>query len=263
MVSPLASQLDVASLKRGSTKPVIVLLHGFLGNRHDWQACLPYWRDHTVLRLDLPGHGRSHATECESLSHCCTLVRQTLEIELPPYTPIVMVGYSMGARIVMHGLVNGEFDSLNISDCVIEAGNFGLQSDAEKAQRWHNDTQWASRFTCEPIEQVLNDWYQQMVFNSLNHEQRQDLVTKRSANLGTSVAKMLLATSLAKQEWLLSRLVKTAISLHYLCGDKDKKFLQLAEKSGLSFRTIAEAGHNIHVEQPRAFANAILARINE
>jgi 2-succinyl-6-hydroxy-2,4-cyclohexadiene-1-carboxylate synthase len=65
---------------------------------------------------------------------------------------------------------------------------------------------------------------------------------------------MLLATSLATQSYLLPALQRQAVPLHYICGTKDKKFSQLAESSGLAYRQVEGAGHNVHQEQPQQFA---------
>ncbi|WMN73478.1 hypothetical protein NI386_19550 [Vibrio parahaemolyticus] len=100
----------------------------------------------------------------------------------------------------------------------------------------------------------MSDWYQQAVFSSLNHEQRQTLIAKRSANLGSAIANMLMATSLAKQAYLLPALQQQRIPIYYVCGAKDKKFSQLAKTSGLAYRQIEGAGHNVHQEQPKQFA---------
>ncbi|MEF1306303.1 2-succinyl-6-hydroxy-2,4-cyclohexadiene-1-carboxylate synthase, partial [Vibrio owensii] len=48
-----------------------------------------------------------------------------------------------------------------------------------------------------------------------------------------------------------------AVPLHYICGEKDKKFSQLAETSGLAYRQIEGAGHNVHQEQPQRFARQV------
>jgi 2-succinyl-6-hydroxy-2,4-cyclohexadiene-1-carboxylate synthase len=163
----------------------------------------------------------------------------------------------LGGRIAMAGVANDYFSSLNIVQLVIEGGNFGLQKSVEREARLENDMAWAKRFRTEPIEQVLNDWYQQPVFSSLNHAQRQKMVAKRSANLGEAIANMLFSTSLAKQDYLLDALRASSVSIHYICGEKDTKFSQLAKLSGLSFSQIAGAGHNVHLEQPSAFAKTI------
>ncbi|MCV5656212.1 2-succinyl-6-hydroxy-2,4-cyclohexadiene-1-carboxylate synthase, partial [Escherichia coli] len=83
--------------------------------------------------------------------------------------------------------------------------------ESEKQVRLENDARWAMRFKTEPLERVLSDWYQQAVFSSLNHEQRQTFIAKRSDNLGSAVANMLMATSLAKQAYLLPSLQKQNI----------------------------------------------------
>lgn len=245
-----------------SNKPVLVFLHGLLGSGEDWQQTLTELEGYPTITIDLPGHGLSALQSCCTFKECCDQITDTLLTHLTPEQPIVLVGYSLGARIAMSGVALEFFPSLNIKLLIVEGGNFGLQQESEKQARWKNDQRWANRFREEPIEQVLSDWYQQSVFSSLNHEQRQKLVIKRSANLGSSVANMLEATSLAKQEYLLEQLKCSGGSTYYICGEKDNKFSQLAEQSGLSFSQVASAGHNVHIEQPKAFAEVIKTQLN-
>ncbi|WP_418114064.1 2-succinyl-6-hydroxy-2,4-cyclohexadiene-1-carboxylate synthase [Vibrio scophthalmi] len=237
--------------------PVLVFLHGLLGSGEDWQACIEALSDYSTVTLDLPGHGRSIAISSDGFDDTCQQITLTLQSILPPQQKLILVGYSLGGRIAMHGIANHRFDRLNLSMAFIEGGNFGLASESARKARWQHDQGWAIRFKSEPIEQVLNDWYQQAVFSSLNHEQRQTLIAKRSANLGSAISQMLLATSLAKQQALLEPLARSAVLIHYICGEKDSKFSQLAEQSGLSFSQVAQAGHNVHHEQPHAFASVI------
>ncbi|OAJ93840.1 2-succinyl-6-hydroxy-2,4-cyclohexadiene-1-carboxylate synthase [Vibrio bivalvicida] len=251
-----------SSLNLNHAGPVIVFLHGLLGSGSDWQATQVYLSNFPTISLDLPGHGLSALESCCNFRHCCDQISDTLLTYVTPHKPIVLVGYSMGGRIVMTGVANGYFSSLNIQSIIVEGGNFGLKSEAEKQQRWQSDNQWANRFRNESIEQVLSDWYQQPVFSSLNHEQRQKLIDKRSANLGSSVANMLEATSLAKQDYLLDALKQSGVETHYICGDRDNKFSQLAKQSCLSFSQVAGAGHNVHVEQPQAFATIVKTQLN-
>ena len=46
---------------KGNKKgPVILFLHGFLGNKKDWYDIIPYLKDkYNCLLLDLPGHSNS------------------------------------------------------------------------------------------------------------------------------------------------------------------------------------------------------------
>ncbi|MGF1720281.1 2-succinyl-6-hydroxy-2,4-cyclohexadiene-1-carboxylate synthase [Vibrio kyushuensis] len=238
-------------------KPTLVFLHGLLGSGSDWQPCIDLLKQYACITLDLPGHGQSTSMTCYDFDDCCAMISNTLDSLLPPNQPVILIGYSMGGRVTMHGVANQHFLSLNLQSLIIEGGNFGLQNQNDKQVRLVSDTHWANRFIHEPIEQVLIDWYQQGVFSSLNHEQRQILVLKRSANLGSSVANMLLATSLAKQDHLLKAIKEQKTPVHYVCGERDNKFSQIARESGLSFNQVIGVGHNVHQESPYAFVQII------
>lgn len=239
---------------QGSTLPTLVFLHGLLGSGQDWQACIKALPQFECVTIDLPGHGGSQATLCQDLQDCCQRIHTTLSSLFSYQQPLILIGYSMGGRITMHGIANDCFSDLNICGAIVEGGNFGLQKESDKQARLDNDRRWAQRFETEALGDVLSDWYQQPVFSSLNHEQRQTLIAKRSANLGAAVATMLMATSLAKQSDLLPALQRQPIPICYLCGVNDKKFSQLAQSSGLMYRQVEGAGHNVHLEQPEAFA---------
>ncbi len=239
---------------QGGVLPTLVFLHGLLGDGRDWLTCINELSQFDCVTIDLPGHGGSQSIQCHGLNDCCKQITTTLSSLFSYKQPLILIGYSMGGRIAMHGLAKQAFSDLNIGQVIIEGGNFGLQKESDKQARLDNDRLWATRFKAETIEEVLNDWYQQSVFSSLNHEQRQTLVAKRSANLGAAVANMLMATSLAKQSYLLPDLQQQSTPIFYLCGEKDEKFSQLAQSSGLAYRQIKGAGHNVHQEQPKQFA---------
>ncbi|MDE1514662.1 2-succinyl-6-hydroxy-2,4-cyclohexadiene-1-carboxylate synthase [Vibrio sp. dsl-7] len=258
----LCSRLHFA--KPSASTPLVVLVHGLLGSGADWQPLLAHLAkvNCAVLTLDLPGHGANPVLYCDDFHQATALIARTVQAQVTGEVPVILVGYSLGGRLIMYGLAQGSFASLNLCGAIIEAGHFGLTEQSEKMTRWQHDQQWAQRFTQQPIEHVLSDWYQQAVFSSLNAAQRQTLITQRSANLGASVAHMLLATSLAKQPDLLPALQALSLPIHYVCGERDSKFQQLAESSGLSYSQVAQAGHNVHHEQPQALAAIIQAMIH-
>lgn len=274
-------------------KPTLVFLHGLLGSGRDWRLVIDQLASqYFCLTVDLPGHGQSaHAlvgqaqavtassltdadngdsaanVNADGFAHTASLIMATLQAR--NLRDVVLVGYSLGARVAMSlacqlaEQAGAEPDTPEskhyhprLVGMVLEGGHFGLPDD-ERAARYANDCRWANRFAQEPMALVLSDWYQQPVFASLTAEQRQRLVQKRSENQGAAVAQMLLATSLAKQPFLLPQLTECPHSVHYLCGEKDTKFTALAARSGLAVTVIADAGHNVHVEQPLAFARAV------
>lgn len=241
----------------------VVFLHGLLGSSKDWMPILSQLsRRHYCIALDLPGHGGSKYVKTDSAEHTLQLILDTLAER--DIHNLIFVGYSLGARLAMQLVIAASSVHQNcIKGAVLEGGHFGLESELEKETRWTNDSLWAERFDNEPIEQVLFDWYQQPVFSSLNHAQRQILVTKRSANLGACVASMLRATSLAKQAFLLPQLQETTCPILYVCGRKDKKFQDLAQSSELNYHLVDKAGHNVHVEQPEVFSQLLTQFIKQ
>lgn len=276
---------ETFGVKAKPSQPTLVFLHGLLGSGQDWRTVIAQLSNqYQCITIDLPGHGLSALVEPSCGTNTVTeysgfeSVHQALLATLAHrnISDYVLIGYSMGARLAMfHAMMvdiksNDSVFSLSsqvsqsprLTKVLLEGGHFGLP-ETERAERYQNDQQWAAHFSREPLVTVLQDWYQQSVFASLTTEQRQHLVLKRSDNLGAGIATMLLATSLAKQPQMLPILQKISLPIRYLCGEKDQKFKQLAIDSKLDFQVIKDAGHNIHIEQPVAFAHALLAFVNE
>ena len=257
---PKQSQSDLSC-------PTLVFLHGLLGNGRDWRHVIDELsHDYPCITLDLPGHGFSVEAIPTSFEQVTQAILETLAARnIERY---ILIGYSMGGRLAMHTVCqplltpNATLQTSQSSllgallGVVIEGGNPGIEPELQAA-RWNNDTHWARRFDSEPLPQVLADWYQQSVFSSLNYDQRQSLIVKRSHNSGSGVARMLLATSLAKQPQLTAILPQVTTPMLYICGKKDQKFCELATQLDLDYTIIEQAGHNVHVEAPHAFAAQI------
>ncbi|OEE68038.1 2-succinyl-6-hydroxy-2,4-cyclohexadiene-1-carboxylate synthase [Enterovibrio norvegicus FF-33] len=257
--SVLSARLLSSPSGNAKDKHALVFLHGLLGNGKDWQDVIDaLGNDFTCLTIDLPGHGESQHIDVAGFDDTCVLIATTIQYHL--HQPFWLIGYSLGARLAMYlSAVQresvGEGDA-RLAGLIIESGHTGLPIQ-ERAARKDHDARWAARFEQEPIVDVLQDWYQQAVFSSLNHEQKQSLVAIRSDNLGVKVASMLRATSLAKQPILSQALKNSGLPLYYLCGENDHKFAALAKYSGFAFFTIPNAGHNIHTEQPALFSQHV------
>ncbi|MHA2937593.1 2-succinyl-6-hydroxy-2,4-cyclohexadiene-1-carboxylate synthase [Vibrio sp. RC27] len=233
--------------------PTFVFLHGFLGDSNEWNQVVEQLEENDCLTIDVCRHGRSVYRECEGFDDTCKMIKETIIRRLEPNVPVILVGYSLGARIAMYGLAKQLWNGITLVGLISEGGNLGIEDIQLRQRRMESDLNWARRFSLEPIEHVLTDWYHQPIFSDLNDEQRQGLVTLRSDNLGVCVAEMLIATSLGKQPYLLDELKQQSLPIHYICGARDSKFSQLAEKSGLPYTQVAKAGHNVHKEQPNAY----------
>ena len=241
-------------------KPYLIFLHGLLGNQADWQKLTENLPHFHCIALDLPFHGSAKNHPVRDFDDTCAYVAQHIQSAVGNH-PYFLVGYSLGGRIGLYYALCSQQDKYNLQGLIIEGGNLGLTNVADKKVRWENDVFWAQRFRHETATSVLNDWYQQPVFAHLTKDQRKALIEKRQANCGDNIAKMLLATSLAKQPDLRPYVKKSPYPIEYFCGEQDHKFKQMALDNQLNLTLIAKAGHNAHQENPTAFAaqlNALL-----
>ncbi|MCG9738884.1 2-succinyl-6-hydroxy-2,4-cyclohexadiene-1-carboxylate synthase [Shewanella insulae] len=252
-----------------SQQPVLVLLHGLLGDKDDWQTILPRLSRHFFcIALDLPGHGDSPALDGEPHSsgfrRVVTQILSTLDkLKISHFH---LLGYSLGGRIALHlakHLIQQAPErllSLHLESC-----HPGLRDDEERALRLEQDSTWQQKLLSLPITDFLALWYQQGVFASLGEEQRQRLIQTRAHNRPEALSSIYLPTSLGQQTDLALLPSELAIPWHYYVGLQDDKFLALAStweaKQGISVTKVPGAGHNVHLAQPEAFCDALIAHL--
>ncbi|OOH85128.1 2-succinyl-6-hydroxy-2,4-cyclohexadiene-1-carboxylate synthase [Pasteurellaceae bacterium 15-036681] len=234
----------------------VVFLHGLLGSQHDWGGILALLQNIPQIRpltIDLPFHGESQQISCSNFDHSRQLLDDTLKAIIPNQ-PFWLVGYSLGGRTALDYSLNA--NNPNLVGTVLEGTNIGLASETERHARWQNDVAWAHRFRSEQIEMVLTDWYKQAVFADLDENKRLDLIKKRRNNCGQNIAKMLEATSLAKQDCYLKQ-IQEHNNIHFLIGERDNKFRNMVELYQLRHNLIPNAGHNAHWENPKQFVQCL------
>lgn len=238
-------------------RPWLVLLHGLLGSGEDWQSLMPYLANWPCLLVDLPGHGHSSSATAAGFADVSQQLTTTLQQSgIEDYW---LLGYSLGGRISLYHACYG--DTRGLRGVIVEGAHLGLKNLRDRQQRRHHDQLWITRFRFQPIEQVLQLWYRQPVFNELSDSQRQQLISLRKNNGCSAVAAMLGATSLAVQPDLRQRLSRLSLPIFWLCGEYDQKFIHLVQQAGFPLRTIANAGHNAHRANPAEFARQALASI--
>ncbi|EKK7716669.1 2-succinyl-6-hydroxy-2,4-cyclohexadiene-1-carboxylate synthase [Cronobacter dublinensis] len=242
---------------RAASRGAVVWLHGFLGDRREWQTVAADCEQYDHVFIDLPGHGGSAHCTASGFAHVSELLTATLNsYNILKYW---LVGYSLGGRIAMFHATQGEARGLR--GLVVEGGHPGLRDAREREARLMADQRWAQRLRAEPFATVLDDWYRQPVFATLTHMQRQALIALRLRNDPAALAAMLDATSTGRQPPLYEPLQALRVPFHYLCGERDAKFRALAATLNVPLHLITGAGHNAHRENPQATArclNAIL-----
>jgi 2-succinyl-6-hydroxy-2,4-cyclohexadiene-1-carboxylate synthase len=239
---------------RDANLPCLVWLHGFLGSQQEWEIISEHFTDWPQLRVDLPGHGKSADITAANFAQVDKLLRDTLiSYNILDYWTI---GYSLGGRVAMYHACQGE--NTGLRGLVVEGSHPGLVDENARRERRANDHLWAQRLRTEPLKDVLHDWYQQTVFQSLSDEQRSALIAVRSQNNALTLATLLEATSLGNQPDLQAALKQLPLPFYYLCGERDEKFRAVAHSLGLSPHLITAAGHNAHRENPAAFSACLL-----
>ena len=254
--------MPLYSKEQGSSEhPTLVFLHGFLGNRLDWQTTIDQLKDafHCVT-IDLPGHGQSIASVAtleDGFENCHKLIQFTLEqLKIQSFT---LVGYSLGGRIALD-YARTQNDQ-RLTGLILESCHIGLDDEAEKKLRYGFDFAWAERFATQSVEESLYQWYEQAVFDDLSYEQKDEIVEKRIHNYGVPLANMLLSTSLAHQVSARSFLEETTLPITYFHGQKDTKFKHIAslipQRDNINILCFDGLGHNTHQQAPVNYANNI------
>lgn len=254
--------MPLYSEQQGSTdKPTLVFLHGFLGNREDWQTTINQLKnDFHCVTIDLPGHGRSAGSAISlenGFEDCHQLIRFCLDsLNIQSFS---LIGYSLGGRIALD-YARTQHD-LRLKHLILESCHIGLSNETEKKKRYQFDRSWAKCFSTQGIEESLYEWYEQEIFKDLSDQQKDSIIEKRSHNYGVFLANMLLSTSLSNQQCALSYLTTTSLPITYFYGQKDTKFTHIAtlfpQTKTIKTRCFNGLGHNTHQQDPINYASNI------
>lgn len=165
----------------------------------------------------------------------------------------------------------------SFSALVLESAGTGPADDAAREALRERNFAWAARVRGDGVSAFMDWWAGLPLFESqriLPDEQRERLRTGRLANDAESLALSFERAGAhvmpSKQETVraLCELSRRGIPVSYLAGEVDAKYCKVAStlraesQGAISCRIVPAAGHNIHLEQPRAFG-AILEEVVE
>ncbi len=211
---------------------MITCLHGFLGLPSDWE------------QFDLP-------------LNAVNLWDQVAESNEGAFDSVSMpsgdwlMGYSLGARLAMHALIR---EPSRWQGAILISGHPGLRSIEEKSARCASDEVWAQRFLHDEWSSLLRDWNAQAVLQG-------DRVRLESDFSREKLAQVLRVWSLGRQECLEEQLADLDLPLLYVSGERDQKFTSMMrsipKKAPHRHVVIADAGHRVPWENPKAFISAV------
>ncbi|MFN2349498.1 MAG: 2-succinyl-6-hydroxy-2,4-cyclohexadiene-1-carboxylate synthase [Thioalkalivibrio sp.] len=239
----------------------LVLLHGFMGRGDDWKAVIGHLPAGVqCIAPDLPGHGDTPLLTMETphpFEAYCEEVWTRLDDQLPER--FALSGYSMGGRIA--AWLAARHPS-RVTALILEGAHPGLAEAAERQARLDHDEAWAQRFEQGPWPEVLDAWYRQPVFASLDDARRQAFIAARAPQEPQQLARALCAASLGHQPSLIPGVAELDIPRTFIAGGQDKKFSVLGAHwskgcPGLELVKLDGLGHNCHAEAPETVAHII------
>ncbi|MDM9385607.1 2-succinyl-6-hydroxy-2,4-cyclohexadiene-1-carboxylate synthase [Chlorogloeopsis sp. ULAP01] len=253
-------------LRSISNRPLIIFLHGFMGNCHEFEEAIQLLEsEFNCLVIDLPGHGQTQilgGDECYKMANTALSLINLLDYLRIPKG--LLVSYSMGGRLALYLALHFPH---RFTKVVLESASPGLPTELERLERVQKDEQIARKLDriVEKSDWIsfLSNWYSQPIFGNIkNHVQFQKLIEIRLQNNPKELAKSLRMMGIGFQPSLWEKLQDNTIPLLLLAGEYDEKFVdintQMANICKLSqLKVIRDAGHNIHFENTMAFVENI------
>ncbi|MCD7032611.1 2-succinyl-6-hydroxy-2,4-cyclohexadiene-1-carboxylate synthase [Metabacillus sp. GX 13764] len=242
----------------------VVLLHGFTGSAGSWLPILDMLQGYQVIAVDVIGHGKSDSPEClapytmKHASEELMLLLTSMKVDMP----VSVLGYSMGGRLALSFAML--FPDL-VSSLILESSSPGLKTDEERNQRREQDHKLADEILQYGMEAFINKWENIPLFESqkkLPDEIRKSIREERLRNKPAGLAYSLKGMGTGAQPSWWDRLSSFPKDVLLITGEWDSKFCGINKEMQALFpkavlKQVREAGHAIHVEQPRFFGKIV------
>ena len=244
----------------------LVLAHGFTQTGRLWGGLDRLLaRRRQVLRVDLPGHGRSSAVRADLPTTAAALVAVGGRA--------AYLGYSMGARVCLHAALD---HPASVESLVLISGTAGIEDGEERAARRRADGVLAdqldppgdpdpdpdtARDGRDRLERFLDRWLAQPLFADLPEEGagREERLTNTPEGLASSLR--LAGTGTQAPLW--SRLGELTMPVLLVTGADDAKFCELNRRMaaaigpGARHVAVEGAGHSPHLVRPDLVASLV------
>lgn len=228
----------------GNFKETIVLLHGFLENSSMWDFINPIDLNMRLLKIDLPGHGKSKLikTCSPSLHYIAKQVLAALDRE--KIEKVHLVGHSMGGYI---GLVIQQLRPSLIDKFIFLNSHFWEDDELKKRDRLRLSKiihQVKPIFLSEAIPNLFHE--PQRFTNEINK-------MKKEANEMSSEAIAYSSIAMTLRDDFSLRIKTNPEAYYFILGDSDtlidpKRVKKYANRTAVFILT--NSGHMSHIESP-------------
>jgi 2-succinyl-6-hydroxy-2,4-cyclohexadiene-1-carboxylate synthase len=237
--------------------PRLVLVHGFTQTGRSWgRVATGLARNHQVVRVDAPGHGRSAASMVDMVEGARLLGAAGGTASY--------LGYSMGARLCLHLALA---EPRRVTALVVLGGTAGLADPSERRARRQRDEALAEELARVGVPAFVRQWLAQPLFAGLDAEAAG--LEARLENTVAGLSSSLRRAGTGAQESLWDRLPELEMPVLAVAGEHDDVFRARAEAMAAAIGPNAEtavvpgAGHAAHSQAPDAFlaiVDSFLAR---
>ena len=227
----------------GTGEPPLTFVHGFTQTRTSWMPVATELAPrHRCILVDAPHHGEAHDRDV-TFDQAADLVADTA-------VDSVLVGYSMGGRLALAAAVR---HSSSLRALVLVSATAGIVDDAERETRRAADEALAARIEAIGTDEFLREWTTQPMFakSTIANDDYQS----RRTNDPHSLAQSLRQCSTGMQVPLWAELGQITIPTLVLAGERDGKYVDIAERLHRSIRgselaIVSDAGHATHLDRP-------------
>ena len=249
-----------------SARGTALFLHGFAGSAADWSdaAATVAAQGFASLAVDLPGHGRTDVPadparfSIEETARDLVLVLDALGMPR-----VHAVGYSMGGRVALYLALEAPD---RVASLLLESASAGIEPATERAERAAADESLAAEIESRGVSWFVDYWERHPLFLSqraLAASVRDPVRARRLLAAPKGLAGSLRGLGQGVQSYLGHRLAALACPTLFVTGGLDTKYTLLSERMVAQVPdadrlVVPAAGHNVHLEQPRAFERALL-----
>ncbi|MCB9072802.1 MAG: hypothetical protein H6623_04205 [Bdellovibrionaceae bacterium] len=189
----------------------ILFLHGFLGKPQDWASIQNHLRKRFAENMQMETVSLWEILKENqdfSLSHVAQLVTPHVEGKT------MVVGYSLGGRILMHLPAMLRF---TLPALVFIASHWALEEEIDKKNRILLDEAWAEKFKHQSWETLMQEWNAQSVFGQDTFRpERSEKDFDR-----TLLAQTIAGCSVGRQQFIEQPWARS----HWIYGSEDHKLV--------------------------------------
>ena len=252
----MKSSLYCDRIQRGT----IQALHGFGGDGEDF-LLVRTASEFDWCCMDLLGHGKSPKSSApEQYS-----VQSQVEMVASQVNGDILLGYSMGARLALHTVL----EHPNIwKGLIMISGTAGLRDGRTERQSW--DRALAHRLCTSTGKDFWQYWSQVPIIQSQSRVEEGFRVKREKRREDTdlkSLAASVLGFGAGMMPSVWNRLSEIRIPVLLIVGQEDEKYHMLGHDLDVGLKTsqlhvVANSGHAPHMERPSVVAKTIDGWIN-